>query len=383
MSTHNAIRGYVLTQPFSTAGGGQSKWTFAERAGREYFIKQFLAPTYPLDDGPGSPATKARKRERCEQFEKHHRAITERLKPLSKSGGNLVVTEEFFREGAHYFKTTAKIDVSTEKPSDIARLAAAENLLVLLTAAHSLDILHRNGLVHGDIKPGNILVQRAPIGLTTKLIDFDNCFLDASPPPNAEMVGDPVYYAPEMTEYIVAGSDGASLTTKSDIFALGLVFAEYVTGALPSIGGGHRYAGEALLNGARLVVDGDATHKALAELIELMLSRDPAARPSCFEVHQSLQRIRGIMSGRTTKGIKPEPVPVVEETIEETPEPVAEAKPEEGRLRGFKHLESRPEPRPEPTGELRGFKHRDSRPDGGEEATGELRGFKRRPSTGD
>ena len=36
------------------AGAGFSKWTFAERDGREYFFKEFLSPTYPEEGAPGS-----------------------------------------------------------------------------------------------------------------------------------------------------------------------------------------------------------------------------------------------------------------------------------------------------------------------------------------
>ncbi|NJK84070.1 MAG: serine/threonine protein kinase, partial [Saprospiraceae bacterium] len=43
------IKGYRIVKDFSTAGGGLSKWSFAEREGKEYFIKEFLSPKYPTD----------------------------------------------------------------------------------------------------------------------------------------------------------------------------------------------------------------------------------------------------------------------------------------------------------------------------------------------
>ena len=71
----DVVHGYRLMEDFRVVGAGLSEWTFAERAGREYFIKRFLSPTYPDDAAPGSAKTKARKRARCAAFEAHHRGI--------------------------------------------------------------------------------------------------------------------------------------------------------------------------------------------------------------------------------------------------------------------------------------------------------------------
>src|SRR3954449_5982016 len=69
----DVVHGYRLLEDFRVVGAGLSEWTFADRDGRTYFIKRFLAPTYPDDDAPGSAKTKARKRARCAAFEAHHR----------------------------------------------------------------------------------------------------------------------------------------------------------------------------------------------------------------------------------------------------------------------------------------------------------------------
>ncbi|MBA2470744.1 MAG: hypothetical protein H0V41_00320 [Pseudonocardiales bacterium] len=64
MRAGDTLRGYRLLEDFRVVGAGLSEWTFAERGGRAYFIKRFLAPTYPDDAAPGSAKTKARKRGR-------------------------------------------------------------------------------------------------------------------------------------------------------------------------------------------------------------------------------------------------------------------------------------------------------------------------------
>ena len=55
----DTVQGYRLLEDFRVVGAGLSEWTFAERDGRIYFIKRFLAPTYPDDAAPGSAKTKA------------------------------------------------------------------------------------------------------------------------------------------------------------------------------------------------------------------------------------------------------------------------------------------------------------------------------------
>jgi hypothetical protein len=54
----DVVHGYRLLEDFRVVGAGLSEWSFAERGGRAYFIKRFLAPTYPDDAAPGSAKTK-------------------------------------------------------------------------------------------------------------------------------------------------------------------------------------------------------------------------------------------------------------------------------------------------------------------------------------
>jgi serine/threonine protein kinase len=292
------VGGYTLLEDFRVVGAGLSEWTFAERDGREYFLKRFLSPTYPEDGGPGSEATKARKRARCAAFEAHHRGIQAALAPVTSYGGNLVATLDFFRQGAKYYKVTEKIDPAGLEAADIARLALPTRLVLLKTVAHSLRILHELGIVHSDLKPSNVLVKRTELGFTTKLIDFDSSYLAGSPPPPEEITGTMNYYSPELVRYVQGEQDGAGMTTASDVFALGLVYAEYLTGSLPAFDPALHEAAVAVLGGARLQIRPDGLPTPVVELVHRMLLADPAARPSVAEVHASLL---GLRSGPATK----------------------------------------------------------------------------------
>src|SRR5205085_1528457 len=100
------VNGYKLLGDFRMAGGGQSRWTFASQGSEEFFIKEFLAPTYPIPDSPGSAETKRIKMQHCAAFERYHWNIQTALAPLARPGGNLVVAVNFFRYGTKYYKVT-------------------------------------------------------------------------------------------------------------------------------------------------------------------------------------------------------------------------------------------------------------------------------------
>jgi len=248
----DVLNGYRLLEDFRVVGAGLSEWSFAERGGREFFIKRFLSPTYPEADAPGSERIKAKKRARCAAFEAHHRGIQAAMAPLTTYGGNLIATLDFFRIGAKYYKVTEKVDVAGLQTRDVAALDFPAQLVLLKTVAHSLKILHDLRIVHSDLKPSNVLVKRTELGYTTKLIDFDSSYIAGNPPPPEEIVGTMNYYSPELVRYIQGSAAPGELTEASDIFALGLIYAEYLTGAMPPFDPAHHEPAIAVLHGQPL-----------------------------------------------------------------------------------------------------------------------------------
>lgn len=292
MKKGDVIGGYLLLQDFTTVGGGLSKWAFAAKDGKEHFLKEFLAPTYPTPGSPGSEKTKIAKRRECEAFEAHHLLLIEKLSLRSSGGGNLIVTTDFFRYGAKYYKVTDKVDVSTLRPAQISKLTWDKQKLILLTVAHSLQILHTESVVHGDLKPDNILIKEtAKGGFVAKLIDFDNSYVSGEPPvTGSEIVGDQVYYSPEVLQFIThqKSSDARKLQLASDIFALGLIYTEYLTGKLPKFDiGRYQYPAEAVLDGRTLSVPELA--EPLLSLLPRMLHAEHTRRPPVREVFETIK----------------------------------------------------------------------------------------------
>jgi serine/threonine protein kinase len=235
MKKDELIRGYrIITAP-TNSGGGRCVWAFAEKGDDRYFIKQFLDPKWPTDRSMGSPASKQRRREECLEFERRHREVNNRINPRALGGGNLVTAIDFFREDTSYYKVTDRIEA--EKAGDLRRYTIRQVAVILRTLCLSIRLLHRAGIVHGDLKPDNVLLQKSSTGdlYTAKVIDFDDAYPNGKPPPPDQVVGDQQYGAPEWLRY-VKGDPAvapAKLTTAADVFALGLVFHVYLTGTLP------------------------------------------------------------------------------------------------------------------------------------------------------
>jgi eukaryotic-like serine/threonine-protein kinase len=292
MKKGDVINGYRLTTDAQN-GGGQCEWAFAKKDGEAFFIKRFLKPVYPMESSPGSPETKAEKRARSDEFERQQRQIIRKLREISGEGGNLVVTREFFRESTHFYKVTLKVDVTHISPREIAGLPRDDRILIMLTAAKSLETLHRAGLVHGDVKLDNLLVKALPGGgHAIKVIDFDNCFPVNHPAPADQLVGDIAFYSPELYLYHLGEGSGGALDDKTDVFALGLVFWQYLTGERPPLPPGRRYSAQAVLGGTSLSLPKSIRDMPVADVIHAMLAQEPGARPSMSEVHSGLRNAR-------------------------------------------------------------------------------------------
>lgn len=293
MTAGNRLRDYTLTTDMTASDAGTSMWAFAEKDGFDFFVKCYLSPVFPDPQGPGTEKSKRRKRARCVAFETRMNRVEEILQSCGDAAF-LVRSTDFFREDGSYFKVTKKIHPS---PTEVWTFPARKQLLVLLSAAYALKVLHQNSnFIHADIKPENFLVQRVGVGTIANLIDFDAGFFIGSPPLAEEQVGDPSYSAPEMITWVSQEPESRpkrkpALLQALDIFSLGLTFCKYLSGTLPEYPGGYAYPGEAVLDGIRLQApEPKRPHlAALKGLIDRMLDPNPLCRPNASWVHEQLR----------------------------------------------------------------------------------------------
>ncbi|WP_235014828.1 serine/threonine-protein kinase [Microbacterium sp. SLBN-154] len=157
-------------------------------------------------------------------------------------------------------------------PTEVAALAAE--------LAEALHVVHGGGVVHRDLKPANILVTPSPLPhrrFRAKLADFGIAYLldSARITTPGTVIGTASYLAPEQVR-------GAAPAPPADIYALGLVLLEALTGtrAFPAAS-----AAEAALArlGAPPLIPADVGPGWRA-LLERMTDLDPARRPAALEV---------------------------------------------------------------------------------------------------
>jgi eukaryotic-like serine/threonine-protein kinase len=110
-------------------------------------------------------------------------------------------------------------------------LSLAETNEIVKQTARALARVHALGIVHRDVKPDNIFITTQPDGhALIKLLDFGVAGTMKAGSTNHEVVGTPEYMAPE----IVFGSE--ALDARVDVYALGVVAFECLTGACPFTG---------------------------------------------------------------------------------------------------------------------------------------------------
>lgn len=288
MRLGQTLGGYTLVTRPTNADAGKCLWAFATRDGSEYFIKEFLDPKIPRPDGMGSVADKERRFAECRRFEARHERIMKLLPADHEDAGNLVLAVDFFAEGTRYYKVTPRVDATDAVPHELTHRA---QLVLLRTLADSLRLLHGSGIVHGDLKPENVLLAKPRQGslLVAKLIDFDDGYPAGDPPPSGTIGGNPLYGAPEWLRYLRDGgrASARSLTQAVDMFAFALLVHTYLVGTLPGHGTAHDSPAAAVLDGVELGWDPRVGGR-LRQVLTALTAADPRRRPDVHTVAELL-----------------------------------------------------------------------------------------------
>jgi serine/threonine protein kinase/tetratricopeptide (TPR) repeat protein len=146
---------------------------------------------------------------------------------------------------------------------DRHRLRNPERLQIFLQVCAALQHAHQKGIIHRDLKPSNILVTVHDASPVPKVIDFG--IAKATRQGSVEhaaftqlgvLVGTPEYISPEQAE-----ASGLEVDTTSDIYSLGVVLYELLTGVLPFDGETLRRAGYAEMR--RIIREQDAPKPSL------------------------------------------------------------------------------------------------------------------------
>jgi capsular polysaccharide biosynthesis protein/tRNA A-37 threonylcarbamoyl transferase component Bud32 len=171
------------------------------------------------------------------RFEREAQALARLSHP------NIVTIHDFGQAGGMYYLLMEYVDgVTLRQLLDGGRVAAREALAIVPQICDALQFAHDHGIVHRDIKPENILMDRlgrvkvADFGLA-KLVgtaaaeeepsESEIVRVRATTADASKVVGTPQYMSPEQIE------TPGEVDHRADIFALGVVFYQMLTGDLP------------------------------------------------------------------------------------------------------------------------------------------------------
>jgi serine/threonine-protein kinase len=175
-------------------------------------------------------------------------------------------------------------------------LGAEQALPLALQMASALEAAHKRGILHRDLKPGNVMVTEAG----AKLLDFglaklaNNQDADATCTVQGLVSGTPAYMSPEQAQ-------SQTVDERSDIFSLGAVLYELLSGR-------RAFGGNSLLDVLNAVVRNEPTplDSPLSAVVKRCLAKDPAQR------FQSATELKAaLVQAQTKSGTQPPSIAVL------------------------------------------------------------------------
>ena len=138
-------------------------------------------------------------------------------------------------QGRPYFVMEYVKGVPITQYCDDARLPVADRLRLFVQVCQAVQHAHQKGIIHRDLKPSNILVCLYDGKPVPKVIDFglakamhQSSTEQSIYTAHGMMVGTPLYMSPEQAEF-----NNLDIDTRSDIYSLGVVLYELLTGSTP------------------------------------------------------------------------------------------------------------------------------------------------------
>ena len=175
------------------------------------------------------------------------------------------------------------------EPEEAARIAKE--------LACALEAAHKNDLVHCDIKPHNILIMDDG---HIKVTDFGiaRAVSSSTMTYGGNVMGSVHYFSPEQAK-------GTAITTKSDVYSLGVVLYEMLTGTLP-------YNGETSVSIALKHLQEEpvpirqikpSVPAVLEAIVQKAMNKDPMLRPTSTDMYMDLEQALSMIQGKSTGAI--------------------------------------------------------------------------------
>jgi eukaryotic-like serine/threonine-protein kinase len=261
---------YRLAGRLGRGGMGEVWQAYDERLHRKVAVKQLILPA-ELDGEQSAQAMRQAVREGRIAARLQHKNVVTLFDVIEEDGQAYLILE--------YLPSSSLSQVLAERgtlpPDEAARIGAQ--------VAEALDAAHAAGIVHRDVKPGNVLIGDEG---TAKITDFgiSRAIEDASTMTTGMVVGTPAYLSPEVAK-------GEQATFSSDVFSLGATLYTAIEG-MPPVGQSDN-AMALLFRAASGEIDAPTHAGAMTDVLERMLSADPDHRPTMSQVSETLAGLPG------------------------------------------------------------------------------------------
>jgi serine/threonine protein kinase len=230
----------------------------------------------------------------AERFNREARALARLNHP------NIVAVHDFGKAGALHYLLMEFVDGTNLREVEHAgRLSPEQALAIVPQICEALQFAHNEGIVHRDIKPENLLLDKKG---RVKITDFGIAKIVGVPAGKVsltgvkDVIGTPHYMAPEQIE------KPQTVDHRADIYSLGVVFYEMLTGELPL---GKFQPPSSRMGGVQIDVR-------LDEVVLHTLEKEPARRyQQVSQVKTDVETIAGTVPPAAGFGAKGGPVPLL------------------------------------------------------------------------